>query len=119
LRSNRTALTFFPSKKNKKVGVTLTLHSPATLEPIPTSKSTLVNAILFPLLVFAPASSSKTGAIILHGPQLVDVKNATNVRCERKTELKEDGFVLTWIGDARVCVAGVGVEDDIGAGVGR
>jgi hypothetical protein len=121
-KSNHTR-TFFPSKKNKNVGVTLTLHSLATLEPIPTSKSTFVNAMPSPLLarVFAPASSSKTGAIILHGPQLVAVKNATTTRCEPKTEWKEDGFVLICIGEASVCVAGVGVgvEGDVGAGVGR
>jgi len=111
--------TFFPSKKNRNVGVTLTPHSPATLEPIPTAKSIFVNAT--PFLDFAAASSSKTGAIILHGPQVVDVKKATNARCVRKTEWKEDGFVLRCIGEASVCVAGVGVgaEGDIGAGVGR
>lgn len=58
---------------------------------------------------------------MLHGPQLVAVKNATNARCKRKTEWNEDGFVLTWMGDVRVWVAGVGVgvEGDVGAGVGR
>jgi hypothetical protein len=97
----------------------LTPHSLATLEPIPTAISTLVNAIL--LLDFAAESSSKTGAIILHGPQLVDVKNATKARCVRNMEWKDDGFVLMCIGDVRVCVGGVGVgvEGDVNAGVGR
>lgn len=49
---------------------------------------------------------------------MVEVKKATTARCECKTELKEAGLVLRWMGEASVCVAGAGVEGDVGAGVG-
>jgi len=94
---------------------------PMQFPPIPTPKSILRNITPFSVLALALASSSKTGSIILHGSQEVDVKKATNARCVRKTEWNEHGFMLSWIGDFKICVVGVGagVDGDVGAGMGR
>ncbi len=97
-------LTFFPSKKNKNVGVALTPHSPATWLPIPTARSTFTNATRpLPLpCVFWCARSSKSGSIMRHGPHVADVKNTIAARCDFSSECSDDGFVHMWIGPVTV-----------------
>jgi hypothetical protein len=78
------ARTFFPSKKKPKVGVAVTQYSRATIETIPTPKSTLTNAI-WPLVIvkflfFDRARSSNTGSIILRaGGRIPEVNIAKTV----------------------------------------
>jgi len=93
--------TFFPSKKNPKVGVAATPYSRATIEPMPTPKSTLANATWpSPLFAFSRASSSNTGSIILHGGHVADVNIATTARCELSKARNDAGFVDAWIAPA-------------------
>lgn len=91
--------TLFPSKKNPKVGVAVTPYSRATIEPMPTPKSTLANATWLapPFFVFSRASSSNTGSIILHGGHVADVNIATTARCEPSKARNDAGFVDAWI----------------------
>jgi hypothetical protein len=109
--------TLFPSKNKINVGVTLTPYSPPTALLIPTLKSILTNATsLARLLLFA--SSSNTGSIILQGPHVALVKNATTARCVRSTLWKDEGFVAMCTGVVRL-LPWTGVGGDVGAGVGR
>ena len=88
--------TFFPSKKKPNVGVAATPYSRATIEPIPTPRSTLTNATCsWP---FDRASSSNTGSIILHGGHVADVNIATTARWEPSRLRNDAGFVEGWIG---------------------
>ena len=87
--------TFYPSKKNPNVGDAVTPCSRATIEPIPTAKSTLTNATRG--APFARASSSNTGSIILHGAHVADVNVATTARCEPSRLRNDAGFVEGWM----------------------
>ncbi|SRR5216683_591473 len=95
-RQVRTALTFFPSKKNPKVGVALTLYSRATIEAKPTPRSTLANAIRPRPRPFSRASSENTGSIIRHGGHVADVNMATTARCEPSSARNDAGSVGAW-----------------------
>ena len=101
------SLTFFPSRKNMKVGVARIPHSDARVLPIPTSISIFANPA--PLLPFCnPFSSeirSNTGSIILQGEQVSLVKKATTALWDFKKLLKEAGFVMMCIGAVRESVA--------------
>jgi hypothetical protein len=95
-RQVRTALTFFPSKKNPKVGVALTLYSRATIEAKPTPRSTLANAIRPWSRPFSRASSENTGSIIRHGGHVADVNMATTARCEPSSARNDAWSVGAW-----------------------
>ena len=91
--------TFFPSKKKQNVGVAVTPCSRATIELIPTLKSTLTNAIPLPVvdLFFDRARSSNTGSIILHGAHVAEVNIAMTARWVLNRLRNDDGFVEGWI----------------------
>ena len=63
-------------------------------------------------LFFERESSSNTGSIIRHGAQVVEVKNATTARCERRRDSNDARFVEIWTGAATVFVEGVLVPED-------
>jgi hypothetical protein len=74
----------------------VTPYSRATIEPIPTPKSTLTNAI-WPFF-FDRARSSNTGSIILHGGHVAEVNIATTPRWVLNKLRNDEGFVEGWIG---------------------
>ena len=115
--------TFFASKKNKNVGVTLTPHSAPTWPPVLIAMSTFTNAIRPAALpcVLSCASCSNTGSIILHGPHVADVKNTTAARCVWSSPCNVDEFEHMWIGAATVDAPGFavrGADADAGRDVG-
>jgi len=94
--------TFFPSKKNKNVGVPRILYIAATSPPNPTPISTFTNATLLPAC--SSANRSKAGSTILHGAHVSLVKKAVTQRRDARIELNEEGLVESWIGEVSVDV---------------
>jgi hypothetical protein len=74
----------------------VTPNSRATIEPIPTPRSTLTNATCS--RPFDRASSSNTGSIILHGGHVTDVNKGTTVWWKPKKLRNNTGFIEGWIG---------------------
>jgi hypothetical protein len=80
----------------------VTPYSRATIEAIPTLKSTLTNAVCPPppavRFFFDRARSSNTGSIILHGAHVAEVNMATTARWVLNRLRNDAGFVEGWIG---------------------
>lgn len=99
-------LTFFPSKKKRKVGVTLTLHWLATWPPSPTVISTFAKAT--PAEALLRAKFSNAGSMARQGEHAGDVKKTHTQRWDVRRDVNDAGFVVIWRDDVSVDRGGVG-----------
>lgn len=102
---------FSPSRKKRKLGVAVILHSAAISPARPTPRSTETKPTrALPARERSRARRSNWGSITRHGGQVAGlVKNATTARDDLRTACSEAEEVASWRGEESV-VGGGGVE---------